>query len=74
MWPRVGGPSADHTVPYKYTARIQKLLPHSELIAVEGGGHDLAVSHPETIVSALMHFVVPVASFIHVNMSSIIVP
>jgi len=48
--------TADHTVPYKYAARIQKLLPHSELITVEGGGHDLAVSHPETIVSALMRF------------------
>lgn len=48
--------TADHTVPYKYATRIQKLLPHSELITVEGGGHDLTVSHPETIVSALMRF------------------
>lgn len=35
---------------------MQELLPRSELITVQGGGHDLAVSHPETIVSAFTRF------------------
>jgi len=48
--------TADNTVPYKYAARIQELLPQSELITVQGGGHDLTVSHPETIVSAFTRF------------------
>ncbi|KAI9513236.1 Alpha/Beta hydrolase protein [Russula earlei] len=48
--------TADNAVPYKYAPRIQRLLPQSELITVEGGGHDLAVSHPETIVSVFTRF------------------
>ena len=35
---------------------MQELLPRSELITVQGGGHDLTVSHPETIVSAFTRF------------------
>ena len=46
----------DRTVPYKYAARIQELLPQSELITIQGGGNDLTVSHPETIVSAFTRF------------------
>lgn len=48
--------TADNTVPYKYAARMQELLPQSELITVQGGRHDLTVSHPETIVSAFTRF------------------
>ncbi|KAI0303924.1 alpha/beta-hydrolase [Russula brevipes] len=48
--------TADNTVPYKYAARMQELLPQSALITVQGGGHDLAVSHPETIVSEFTRF------------------
>jgi len=46
----------DNTVPYKYAARIQKLLPQSELITIQGGGNDLTVSDPETIVSEFTRF------------------
>ncbi|KAH9002272.1 Alpha/Beta hydrolase protein [Lactarius hatsudake] len=46
----------DKTVPYKYAARIQGLLPQAELITIQGGGNDLTVSHPETIVSAFTRF------------------
>jgi pimeloyl-ACP methyl ester carboxylesterase len=35
---------------------MQELLPQSALITVQGGGHDLAVSHPETIVSEFTRF------------------
>ncbi|KAH9983030.1 alpha/beta-hydrolase [Russula compacta] len=48
--------TADHSVPYKYAARMQELLPQSELITVQEGGHDLTVSHPETIISAFTRF------------------
>ncbi|KAH9965783.1 alpha/beta-hydrolase [Russula dissimulans] len=48
--------TADNTVPYKYAARVQGLLPQSELITVHGGGHDLTFSHPETIVTEFTRF------------------
>ncbi|KAI0268094.1 alpha/beta-hydrolase [Gloeopeniophorella convolvens] len=48
--------TADNTVPHKYAARMQSLLPQSELVTIQDGGHDLTVSHPETIVSAFVRF------------------
>ncbi|ETW84168.1 hypothetical protein HETIRDRAFT_146780 [Heterobasidion irregulare TC 32-1] len=48
--------TADNTVPYKYAAQMQSLVPQSELITIQGGGHDLTVSHSETISVALVRF------------------
>ena len=48
--------TADRTVPYKYALRIQALVPSSELITIEDGGHDLTVSHPQEVVDALLHW------------------
>lgn len=49
----------DRTVPYKYAAKIQSLLPpgsESELVTVEGAGHDLTVTEPQVILSAFDKF------------------
>ncbi|KAJ3935463.1 MAG: Alpha/Beta hydrolase protein [Lentinula lateritia] len=46
----------DNTVPYKYAAMIQTALPQgcqSEIVTIDGGGHDLTISHPETIVNQI---------------------
>jgi pimeloyl-ACP methyl ester carboxylesterase len=48
--------TADNTVPYKYAPRVQELLPQSEFVTIQGGKHDLTVSHPETIVAEFTRF------------------
>jgi pimeloyl-ACP methyl ester carboxylesterase len=48
--------TADKTVQYKYAARIQALIPGSELITIERGGHDLTVSHPQVVVSSVVRW------------------
>ncbi|KAI0321963.1 alpha/beta-hydrolase [Amylostereum chailletii] len=48
--------TADNTVPYRYASIMQTLVPRSELITVDGGGHDLTVSHPDLIVEAFTRF------------------
>ncbi|EIM88616.1 alpha/beta-hydrolase [Stereum hirsutum FP-91666 SS1] len=48
--------TADNTVPYKYAARVQSLVPQAELITIEDGGHDLTISHPDTITSEFVRF------------------
>ncbi|KAK7038729.1 hypothetical protein VNI00_010614 [Paramarasmius palmivorus] len=57
--------TADNTVPYRYAAKIQSLLPrpndtetlkgcHSKVVTIEGGGHDLTISHSKEIVEAIV--------------------
>lgn len=48
--------TADNTVPYKYASRVQSLVPQAELITIEDGGHDLTISHPDTITSEFVRF------------------
>ncbi|THH07929.1 hypothetical protein EW146_g9158 [Bondarzewia mesenterica] len=48
--------TADNTVPYKYAARMKALVPQSRLITIQDGGHDLTISHPDTIITALAGF------------------
>jgi len=45
----------DRTVPYKYAAKIQSLLPEgsiSKLVTIENGGHDLTLTAPQPILDA----------------------
>ncbi|KAI5120314.1 hypothetical protein M0805_000374 [Coniferiporia weirii] len=49
----------DMTVPYRYAAHIQELVPKSTLLTVEGGSHDLTVSHPDVVVDAVVKFLLP---------------
>lgn len=46
----------DDVVPYPYAARVQALIPVSELVTIEGGKHDIATSHPDLIVTQLLQF------------------
>ena len=46
----------DQTVPYRYAAEIQQLIPSSNLLTVENGTHDLTVSHPDIISDAFDSF------------------
>ncbi|KAA1466620.1 alpha/beta-hydrolase [Dentipellis sp. KUC8613] len=48
--------TADNTVPYKYALQMQSLVPQSTLITIQGGRHDLTISHPETISDAIVRF------------------
>ncbi|TFY71975.1 hypothetical protein EVG20_g1011 [Dentipellis fragilis] len=50
--------TADNTVPYKYASQMQSLVPQSTLITIQGGRHDLTISHPETISDAIVRFFV----------------
>lgn len=48
----------DPIVPFRYAARIQEFVrpPKSSIIAIEGGKHDVPVTHPEIISHALLDF------------------
>jgi pimeloyl-ACP methyl ester carboxylesterase len=50
----------DNTVPYKYSSMIQAALPkdcQSEIITIEGGRHDLTISHPDLLVNQIDRWV-----------------
>ncbi|ELU42630.1 alpha/beta hydrolase family domain-containing protein [Rhizoctonia solani AG-1 IA] len=44
----------DAIVSYKYADIIKKLIPHAELVTIEGAGHDLCATHYETLTSPLL--------------------
>ncbi|KAG8690906.1 hypothetical protein FRC11_008205 [Ceratobasidium sp. 423] len=46
----------DVIVPYKYAGKIQKLIPHAELVTIDGAGHDLCASHYEEVSHNLIEF------------------
>ncbi|CAL1699947.1 unnamed protein product [Somion occarium] len=46
----------DCVVPYRYAARVQTLIPTAELITIEGGKHDITLSHPAEVVDYLARF------------------
>ncbi|KAI0650361.1 alpha/beta-hydrolase [Trametes meyenii] len=48
--------TADSVVPYRYAARIQALIPHAELVTIQGGPHDITISHPERVSQAILEF------------------
>ncbi|KAI0326699.1 alpha/beta-hydrolase [Cubamyces sp. BRFM 1775] len=48
--------TADQVVPYRYAARVQTLIPHAELVTIEGGPHDITISHADEVSDALVDF------------------
>ncbi|KAG6373926.1 Alpha/Beta hydrolase protein [Boletus reticuloceps] len=48
--------TADKTVPYKYTFKIQALVPQAKLVTIVDGGHDITVTHANEVNTALLHF------------------
>ncbi|KAF8432929.1 alpha/beta-hydrolase [Boletus edulis BED1] len=48
--------TADKTVPYKYTSKIQALVPQAKLVTIVDGGHDITVTHADEVNTALLHF------------------
>ena len=48
--------TADKTVPYKYAAKIQALVPQAKLVTIVDGGHDITVTHAKEVNAALLHF------------------
>ncbi|KAG6333007.1 hypothetical protein ID866_6084 [Astraeus odoratus] len=48
--------TADRTVPYKYASKIQTLVPQAELVTIEGGGHDITITHASEVNDALLRF------------------
>ncbi|KAH7339680.1 Alpha/Beta hydrolase protein [Rhizoctonia solani] len=46
----------DAIVPYKYADKIKKLIPHAELVTIDGAGHDLCATHYEVVSDNLIGF------------------
>lgn len=46
----------DKVVPYRYASRIQTLIPHAELVTIEGGPHDITLTHGDEVSRALLEF------------------
>ncbi|CAE6503852.1 unnamed protein product [Rhizoctonia solani] len=46
----------DVIVPYKYAGKIKELIPHAELVTVDGAGHDLCATHYEEVSDNLIGF------------------
>ncbi|KAG9121525.1 hypothetical protein FRC07_002474 [Ceratobasidium sp. 392] len=46
----------DTIVSYKYAGKIKSLVPHAELVTLDGAGHDLCVSHSDAVADALIKF------------------
>ena len=46
----------DMVVPYRYAASVQTLIPHAELVSIEGGPHDITITHPHAVAGALIEF------------------
>ncbi|KAI0682612.1 alpha/beta-hydrolase [Earliella scabrosa] len=48
--------SADEVVPYRYAARAQTFIPHAELLTIEGGPHDITITHGDEVANAIIKF------------------
>ncbi|CAE6528127.1 unnamed protein product [Rhizoctonia solani] len=46
----------DAIVSYKYADKIKKLIPHAELVTIDGAGHDLCATHYEVVADNLIGF------------------
>ncbi|KAI9452914.1 Alpha/Beta hydrolase protein [Boletus coccyginus] len=46
---------ADKTVPYKYAAKIQALVPQAKLVTIVDGGHDITATRAKEVNAALLH-------------------
>ena len=43
-------------MPVRFASRLQALIPHAELVAIEGGPHDITLSHGHEVSRALVEF------------------
>ncbi|PCH40703.1 alpha/beta-hydrolase [Wolfiporia cocos MD-104 SS10] len=48
--------TADTVVPYRSAARVRAHIPDAQMVTIDGGGHDILVSHPATVGRALVRF------------------
>ena len=48
--------TADRVVPYRHATSVQTLIPHAELVSIEGGPHDITITHPDAVAGALIEF------------------
>ena len=48
--------TADAVVPYRTAKRVRDLVPAARLFTVEGGGHDITITHAEEVGRALVRF------------------
>ncbi|KAI8982755.1 alpha/beta-hydrolase [Trametes punicea] len=48
--------TADQVVPYRYSSRVKALIPHAELVTIEGGQHDITISHADEVSRAIINF------------------
>ncbi|CAE6430065.1 unnamed protein product [Rhizoctonia solani] len=46
----------DSIVHYKYAGKIKSLIPHAELVTIDGAGHDLCATHYEVVSDNLIGF------------------
>ncbi|CAE6513746.1 unnamed protein product [Rhizoctonia solani] len=46
----------DAIVSYKYAGKIKELIPHAELVTIDGAGHDLCATHYEVVSDNLIGF------------------
>lgn len=46
----------DAVVPIKCGFQIKELIPHAEMVTVEGAGHELGVTHPQQVSRILLKF------------------
>ncbi|VDB99755.1 unnamed protein product [Peniophora sp. CBMAI 1063] len=46
----------DDTVPYRHAGVMNKMIPRSKLVTIDGAGHDLTIAHPEVVGGALADF------------------
>lgn len=43
-------------MPYHYAPRVKALIPQAELVTIDGGKHDITLSHPEEVSRRLIEF------------------
>ena len=43
----------DEVMPYGLTKKMQALVPQTELVTLEGGDHDLPLTHPDEVASGI---------------------
>lgn len=48
--------TADAVVPYRTAKRVRGLVPSARLFTVEGGGHDITITHAKEVGEELVQF------------------
>ncbi|KAH9833872.1 alpha/beta-hydrolase [Rhodofomes roseus] len=48
--------TSDAVVPYKTSKRVRTLVPSAQLLTIEGGSHDITITHAKEVGAALVRF------------------